>query len=119
MIVLPPEYISNTAEKIFLSNAESTHFQPLLPHNALSNTTQHLDTLSLIEPSSQPIEIKDTYLERSDLNNYYYFKQKKNIAAWNKRNANYSDPIKNSNNVSQHAYIEPDTFTFDAFIDIN
>src|SRR5438046_2993413 len=72
--VTPSDHKSNTAKKIFLSNTDSTNFLPLLPHNALSNTTQQLNTLSISESSSQHKEIEDTYLERSDLNNYYYFR---------------------------------------------
>jgi hypothetical protein len=67
----------------------------------------------------------DQIVEKMDLNNYHELKRKKNIALWEKHFKNKSKSSTKStqiseigtSNQSQHAYIELDQLTFDAFID--
>src|SRR5947207_6907334 len=71
-----------SAEKIFSASTDKSSSLPLLPTNSISIATHQLNTLQLSPESVSNHEIEDSYLERSDISNYYHFRRKKNIEAW-------------------------------------
>ena len=104
----------------------NSKFPPFLPSNYHPNNCKVLQQLNLNDNQNgitPKIEVDDTFLERCDLDNYYYFKRKKNIRLWNKRNNKHrqthdiDDNI--TDNISQYSFIEPETLTFDVQLNID